>query len=94
MKKRIDNYIKSHNLINIVYDMLDYLNFFKNNKQDVELLKKNINLNLHSKYSVETLAKYFEEKKRKNNKNIELRCNLIDLINNLNYLKQYLIEKT
>lgn len=94
MKKRIDNYIKSHNLINRVYDMLDYLNFFKNNKQDVELLKKNINLNLHSKYSVETLAKYFEEKKRKNNKNIELRCNLIDLINNLNYLKQYLIEKT
>lgn len=90
-KKTWHSFVKSHNLVNRIYDMLDYLNFFENNKQDVELLKKNIKLNLRSKYYVETLAKYFEDKKRKNKKNIELRCNLIDLINDLDYLKQYLV---
>ena len=43
-------------------------------------------------YYVETLAKFFEEKKEKNKKNIELRCNLIDLITDLDFLKQYLTK--
>ena len=40
---------------------------------------------------VEELAKYFEEKLRKYKKIPEIRCNLLDLISDLNYLKQYLI---
>ena len=90
-KKTWHSFVKSHNLVNRIYDMLDYLNFFETDKQDVELLKKNINLNLRNKYYVETMAKYFEDKKNKCKKNIELRCNLIDLINDLDYLKQYLV---
>lgn len=89
--KKLHSFVKSHNLVNRIYDMLDYLNFFENYKYNVETLKKKISLNLHSIYYVETLAKYFEDVKIKNRKNMELRCNLVDLINDLDYLKQYLI---
>ena len=39
---------------------------------------------------VETIIKYLEDKLYKNKKKVELRCNLSNLINDLDYLKQYL----
>ena len=58
----------------------------------VKTLKNQIKNKIRSIYYVETLAKYFDEKKNKHIKNIELRCNLTDLINDLDYLKQYLYK--
>ena len=55
-KKTWHSFVKSHNLVNRIYDMLDYFHCFDEVK------------------------------------NIELRCNLIDLINDLDYLKQYLYK--
>lgn len=69
--------------------MLDYFHCF-DKRNDVELAKSEIKKKVQSVYYVETLAKYFEEKKYKHIKNIELRCNLTDLLDDLNYLKQYL----
>ena len=80
-KKTWHSFVKSHNLVNRIYDMLD-----------VELAKNQIKNKIRSIYYVETLAKYFDDKKNKHIKNIELRCNLIDLINDLDYLKQYLYK--
>lgn len=82
------SYIKSHNLVNRIYDMMYYLGCY--NDEDIKFIKSRIKYKLKNIYYVETLAKYFEEQKKKNRKNIELRCNLNDLINDLNYLKQYL----
>lgn len=87
-KKTWHSFVKSHNLVNRIYDMLDYFHCFDN--EDVEFAKKEIGRKIQSIYYVETLAKYLEDKKNKHIKNIELRCNLIDLINDLDYLKQYL----
>lgn len=87
-KKTWHSFVKSHNLVNRIYDMLDYFHCFDN--EDVEFAKKEIERKIQSIYYVETLAKYLEDKKNKHIKNIELRCNLIDLINDLDYLKQYL----
>lgn len=92
-RKTYHSFIKSHNLVNRIYDMLDYLDFFEDKIQNVEKLKKNIFFNLNSIFYVETLAKYFEDKKKYTKKNIELRINLSDLINDLDYLKQYLVKK-
>lgn len=88
--KNWHSFVKSHNLCNRVYDMLDFFNCFKDN--DVEIAKKEIKKKMQNIYYVETLAKFFEEKKEKNKKNIELRCNLIDLITDLDFLKQYLTK--
>mgnify|MGYP006947702322 FL=1 len=88
-KKTWHSFVKSHNLVNRIYDMLDYFHCF-DEVEDVEFAKDEIKNKIRSIYYVETLAKYFEDKKNKHIKNIELRCNLIDLINDLDYLKQYL----
>lgn len=90
MRKNWHSFVKSHNLVNRIYDMLDYLDFFKEKNIDADSIKIGIKKRLNSKYYVETLAKYFDDKKRRNKNNIELRCNLNDLINDLDYLKQYL----
>ena len=67
MQKNYYYFIKSKNLLNRIFDMLDYFNIFEKNdlsKNDAkDILKENIN---------------------------NPRCNLHDLINDLNYLKQYL----
>lgn len=84
-------FIRRHNLINKIYDMLDYFNFFNKNR-DINKEKRNINKILYDLYSVETLAKFLEDKKKENYKNVELRINLIKLINELDYVKQYLYE--
>lgn len=91
-KKTWHSFVKSHNLVNRIYDMLDYFHCF-DHTADVELAKKEVKRKIQSIYYVETLAKYFEDKKNKHQKNIELRCNLVDLINDLDFLKQYLENK-
>lgn len=87
-KKSAYSFIKAHNLINRIYDMFNYLNLIHINTRDIVL--NELKNSLHDIYYIETLAKYFEDVKNKNKKNIELNCNLKDLINDLNYLKQYL----
>lgn len=88
-RKNVHSFIKSHNLVNRIYDMLDYFDFFDNNNEYI--VKAEIKTKIQNIYYIETMAKFFEEKKLKSNGNIELKCNLNDLINDLNYLKQYLV---
>lgn len=88
MRRTSYSFIKSHNLVNRIYDMMYYFECYK--EENISYVKSRIKTKLQNIYYVETLAKYFEEQKRKNRKNIELRCNLVDLINDLDYLKQYL----
>lgn len=85
-------YVRSHNLVNRIYDMLYYFKVIKKDNQSEKQVKKFFNQRLEDVTYVETLAKYFESKLRKNKKNHEVRCNLLDLINDLNYLKQYLCD--
>lgn len=92
MKNNIKSYIEKRNLINRIYDMLEFFNF-----ADLKLSKDNdvrnyIKENLNDEYFVESLAKYFYIKLKKCRKKVELRSNLWRLINDLDYLKQY-IEK-
>lgn len=84
-------YIRSHNLVNRIYDMLYYFKVFKNNQSEKQV-KAFFNQRLEDITYVETLAKYFESKLRTHRKNHEVRCNLNDLISDLNYLKQYLCD--
>lgn len=87
--RKVNNYIKRHNLVNRIYDMVLYFNVVKNNK-DEKRIKEFFLHNLKEVDYVESLAKYFETKMFKNKKNIDLKLNLEDLVNDLNYLKQYL----
>ena len=41
-------------------------------------------------YYIENLASYFERKLKRHYKNVEIRCNLVDLLYDLDHLKQYL----
>lgn len=70
--------------------MVFYFGIIKNPENE-EVIKKFFIQRLEDSEYVETLAKYFEGKLRKNKNNIDLRCNLQDLIYDLEYLKQYLI---
>lgn len=90
MNKDFYRFIKSHNLINRIYDMLLYFGTIKNEENEKNI-KKFFFQRLQDVEYVESLAKYFEEKLRKYKKIPDIRCNLLDLINDLNYLKQYLI---
>lgn len=90
--KKSHKYIKSHNLVNRCYDMLSYYSAFKDQELSKKDIKKKIFFNLHEIETVETYAKYFNMKLRYAKNKVELRCNLKDLINDLNYLKQH-IEK-
>lgn len=82
------SYSASHFMINRIYDMLIYFDIFKDIKNKVNL-KKVIRNNLNNIYYLEDLAKYFSDKLKKNYNNVELRCNLIDLIYDIDCLKQY-----
>ncbi len=86
--RKIHAFIKSHNMVNRIFDVLEYLKFPKDNDQ--EDIKLRIKKQLVNPYYVEDLAKYFEDKKNKNIYNTELRCSLTDLIYDLNILKIYL----
>jgi hypothetical protein len=68
--------------------MLDYFKLL-DNTDEIEM-KKRIITQFQDIYYVESLAKFFEDKLKKNKKKVEVRCNLIDLIHDLDYLKQYL----
>lgn len=82
------SYSTSHYMVNRIYDMLVYFDVIKEVKNEINL-KKIIKNNLSDIYYIEDLAKYFSDKLKINYKNVELRCNLIDLIYDLDYLKQY-----
>lgn len=89
MNKDYYAFVKSHNLVNRIYDMFVYFKLIKNTFHE-PIFKKFIKQRIVDVEYVETLAKYFEDKLKKNKKNIDLRCNLNDLIYDLEYLKQYL----
>lgn len=89
MNKGYELFLKSHNLVNRIYDMIFYFGLIKDHSKQVSI-KKFIKMRLVDIDYVESLAKYFEKKMRINKKNIELLCNLRDLIYDLDYLKQYL----
>lgn len=86
---KVNNYIKRHNLVNRIYDMVLYFNVVKDTKEE-KTIKKFFLQNLKKVSYVESLAKYFETKLYKCKKNVDLKLNLEDLVNDLNYLKQYL----
>lgn len=88
MEKNANSFIKSHNLINRVYDMVYYLGVITEPTND-ELFKSFFKKRLLEVEYVESLAKYFEKKLTKSYDNVELKCNLKDLIYDLNILKQY-----
>ena len=89
-RKEFYAFIRSHNLLNRIYDMVCYFGLIKN-LDNSHNIKKCFLRNLEDIVYVETLAKFFEKKLTKNYKNVELRCNLKDLIYDLDYLKQYLV---
>lgn len=90
MNKDLRRFIRSHNLVNRIYDMLFYLKVLKNSDNEINT-KKFFYYRLEDVAYVESLAKFFENKLRKYRKIPNVRCNLIDLIQDLDYLKQYLI---
>ena len=78
-RKEFYAFIRSHNLLNRIYDMVCYFGLIKN-LDNSHNIKKCFLRNLEDIVYVETLAKFFEKK-----------CNLKDLIYDLDYLKQYLV---
>ncbi len=89
MKSDFYRFIKSHNLVNRIYDMVFYFGLIKNPSNENNI-KKFFFQRLEDVEYVESLAKYFEKKISKNRKNYDLQCNLTDLVYDLDYLKQYL----
>lgn len=82
-------FINSHNLINRIYDMVFYFGMIKSENREF-YIKKFFSQRLEKVEYVETLAKYFENKIKTSQQNIELKYNLKELVYDLNYLKQYL----
>ena len=82
-------FINSHNLINRIYDMVLYFGIIKSENREF-YIKKFFSQRLKKLEYVETLAKYFENKIKTSQQNIELKYNLQELIYDLNYLKQYM----
>ena len=90
ISKKYYDFIKSHNLVNRLFDMLDYFDFFMEKKNySLDDLKYGIRNSLKTLEGIEAYAKYFEDKLKKYRRDVETRCNLTDLITDLDYLKQY-----
>ena len=89
MNKKHRDFIKRRKLLDRIYDMLLYLGAIKDFNQESSF-KSFFKNNLNDIEYIESLAKYFDDKLKKNIQNIELKCNLSDLITDLDYLKQYL----
>jgi len=70
--------------------MLEYLNRFDCEYWNKDEVRNYLKENINDICFVETIIKYLDDKLKKNRKKIELRCNISDLINDLDYLKQYL----
>lgn len=83
------NYIKNKNLINRIFDMLQYFNFTSDAFAKTSL-RDSLKSHINDIVFVETLIKYFDTKRKINKNKIELRCNLQMLVDDLDYLKQYL----
>lgn len=82
-------FINSHNLVNRIYDMVFYFGVVKSENREF-YIKKFFSQRLEKIEYVESLAKYFENKIKTSQQNIELKYNLKELVYDLNYLKQYL----
>ena len=91
-KKECLAFIKRKNLINRLVDMLYYLKIFEKEKITIEEAHSQIKTNILDIYFLENLLKYFDQKLKKYNNKIQLKCNLRDLISDLDFLKQYLEE--
>lgn len=89
MNKGFYAFKRSHNLVNRIYDMLIFFGTIKR-QSDERTIKNFFNQRLEDVEYVETLANFFERKARKYKNNPDVRCNLTDLIYDLDYLKQYL----
>ncbi len=89
MSNNLKKFIESHNLVNRIYDMVCYFGVIKSNNRE-EVVKRFFKQQLGDISYVESLAKYFENKLNIDNKNIELKYNLQELVYDLNYLKQYM----
>lgn len=92
-RKTWHSYAKSHNLVNRIYDMLNYFEIFQEHEKTEKQLKEQIYNKIRSIYYIENLAKYFEDKLKRNQNNVEIRINLTDLLYDLDHLKQYLVTK-
>ena len=93
MKKQNKNwyfYVKSRNLINRIYDMLENFHYFNYDSWDKQSIRDYLKTNIKDICFVETIIKYLEDKLKENMKKVELRCNLSNLIDDLDCLKQYL----
>lgn len=87
MRKKTYRFIKNNNLANRIYEMLKYFDII--NYSDKKTAISNIKEKLVLSEFVESLATFFE-KKHKYCKKVEMKCNLKELIDDLNILKQYL----
>lgn len=90
MNIKIINYVKKHDIVNRVYNMLEFYELI-----DESFHKKTLRNSIEKKILtdiefVETLASFFYKKSKNKNNNIDLQINIIKLINDLDYLKQYL----
>lgn len=92
-KKTWHSYAKSRNIVNRVYDNLDYFHFFKEVKRSKSQILKSLSYRIQDIRFLENLLSFFEDKLSKNQKNVEIRINLVDLIYDLNTLKQYLSKR-
>ena len=82
-------FVKSKDLVNRIYNMVVYFEIIKDlNHEDI--IKIFFHNSLCDIAYIESLAKYFETKRLKYKSNIEVLCNLNELIDDLNSLKQYL----
>lgn len=92
-KININSFIKRKHLVERVSDMLEFFCCQKLSNLKYETLNDKIKNKLIDITFLETLIKYFEQKYKSYYKKIEIRCNLEDLIYDLNYLKQYISSK-
>ena len=82
-------FVKSKDLVNRIYNMVVYFEIIKDlNHEDI--IKIFLHKSLCDIVYIESLSKYFETKRLKYKSNIEVLCNLNELIDDLNSLKQYL----
>lgn len=80
---------KKHNIINRIYNMLVFMGTLKYPHNE-KVVKRFLNHKIEEVDYIETIAKFFESKKKLYKKNQEVICNLNALVYDLEYLKQYL----
>ena len=58
MKKRYKAFVVSHHLVERIYDMLIYFDFFKNRTESEYILKEKINSKMNNIYYIEACLLY------------------------------------